>query len=271
MEVYIEYILFDNLAIDILIIKILEVLNKRKFNIFNLIVSAILGAVSVVFLPYLHNKFLLFTYKILISIIMVLLLKKYRKIKEYIINFILFYFATFLVGGMVIGFINIMGIEYMMGNMIMYRFDCPIGVLILLPLCVFALIKIMCKLVMRKVKISKSLYNITIYNYGKEYKMLGFLDTGNALKYNGNAVNIISIGAYIKLSEEKLCAESNNGNCGFKDIEYIEVGGIGNYQKFMSFTVDEMMVEDKRFECVRLAVAMKNFDDYDCVLHSEFV
>ena len=56
-----------------------------------------------------------------------------------------------------------------------------------------------------------------------------------------------------------------------KDVKYLDVGGRGCHENFMSFVIDEMCVEDKVYKSVRVAVAMKNFESFDCILHSEFV
>ena len=42
-------------------------------------------------------------------------------------------------------------------------------------------------------------------------------------------------------------------------------------EKYLTFLVDGLEVNGEIYQNVRLAVAVKNFGDYDCILHKDFV
>ena len=267
MTIYIEYLLIDNFVIDYVIIMVMEFILKKKFNKFRVIIVSLIGAISAIFLPIINSKILLFLYKVLFSLLMVVMLKKYDKFKQYCVHIILFYFSTFLMGGIMIGLMNLLGIEYRMTNVAMYQLDVPIGIVVILLLLTLALVKIICKVVVSKFKLSKSLYDVTIFCNNERMKIMGYLDTGNHLTYDGGGVIVISISTFLKLKSGLIMC----GIEGLSNIKYIDVGGIGNSEKFMSFVVDKIIVADKEFGDVRIAVATKNFDNFDCILHSQYV
>jgi hypothetical protein len=54
-------------------------------------------------------------------------------------------------------------------------------------------------------------------------------------------------------------------------MEYIDISGIGETEKYLSFEINSIELGGKEYRNQRIAVAYKNFGDYDCILYKDFV
>ena len=77
MIIYVDIIILINLLIDLLLIVSLSFLLKRKTSILRVLLSALFGSLSTIFLFSIHSNFILLIYKFLTSIIMVIVAFKY--------------------------------------------------------------------------------------------------------------------------------------------------------------------------------------------------
>ena len=53
-----------------------------------------------------------------------------------------------------------------------------------------------------------------------------------------------------------------------KNPEYIDIWSISSTGKYLSFKVDQMIIGDNIFNDVLIAVVLKNFQDFDCIINS---
>ncbi|MGN0960891.1 MAG: sigma-E processing peptidase SpoIIGA [Christensenellales bacterium] len=275
MELYIEYVILDNVVMNYIILKFIDITLGVKISVLNKCLVCILGTIFSIFLPYLYfNKFLLFGYRFLVSIILVMCIKKFKKIKNFLGIYSLFMTYTFLMGGVCFGLINLLGIKYNSTNLIMFSFEFPMGVFILILLLI---IKLMCKIIWfikTKLKNSNFMYDITLIDGESCAKTTGFYDSGNNIIYDDKGVNIISINLFLKLYKNINLTDvmfKKNEISDLKKISYIDIAGIGKKDKYLSFEIDRIIVNGCNYNSPRLVVAMKNFDNYDCILHKQFV
>lgn len=274
MELYIEYVIMDNLIMDSLIIKSVLNLFKTKIKKINLILFLLLGCISSIFLPYLwHNVVFSFIYKSLVSIVLVMMIKRFVGIKEFIKYYFVFLFITIIFSGVMYGLINLLGLGG--GSSIkIYSYEFPMGVLILIVAMCYWFIKKMIKLLQYQLKIANYLYDIKVVDGEHSVEAVGFFDSGNNVEFNGDAINIISINLFMELYKdfpiEKLIFR-NVANSNLKNPMYINIEGISNGEKFLSFIVDKIEIKNKIFNNVRIAVSMKNFENFDCILHHDLV
>ena len=56
-----------------------------------------------------------------------------------------------------------------------------------------------------------------------------------------------------------------------RQVEYIEIFGIGKKSRYLTFVPRCIEIDGKKFEGKRLAVSMKDFGDYDVVLSNDFI
>ena len=142
MEVYVEYVMLDNLIINCIIIVLVEELLGDKYNRFNLWLSVIFGTVMAIVFPLLkiRNLYLIFL-KILVGIIMVLILKKYATFRRFLTTCIVLFIMTFLMGGVCYGINQILGLKTSVRQLIIGGFEFPISIFVLVSAMVFWIVK----------------------------------------------------------------------------------------------------------------------------------
>lgn len=275
MILYIEYVLLDNIVIDYILIKFLEITFKEKYKKLNKFFACSIGAFMTLLLPFIMGqKILLVLYKISTAIIFVLLLKKYKSFRKFITYLILFIAYTFLIGGACLGIISILGINYTMSGVLVYSFEFPISIFILIFAGVLFLLKKIILILKNQLKITNYLYDIKLIDGNNETSGIGFFDSGNNVKSDGQGVNIISLNLFMKLykeiSIEKIILKNIDVK-NLKNVKYIHIGSLSKSQEYLSFTIDKLFINKKICENAVMAVALKNFDNFDCILHSDCV
>ena len=275
MELYIEYIIIDNSFIDYSIMGLIELTIGVKIKKINKLLVCCIGTGCAFILPYLYGcRVALVLFRLLTSIILVLLIKKYKSFKNFATYYLLFMTYTFLIGGAVLGVINMLGLQYRSSSIIMYSYELPLGVFGVILLLVIRGVMCMCKLIKRKLKSANSMYDVRFYNNGDCVDCLAFFDTGNNITCDSKGVIIISIETLLKLYKDvdiSIVFGDNERNDIFKEKKYLSVSGVGKSEKYLSFVIDNMMIGKRNFKCPRIAVAMKNFQDFDCILHKDYV
>ena len=273
MVLYIEYVLLDNVILDYILIQFLELTFKEKFKKLNKILACSLATVMTVFLPYIMGlQLILILYKILTAVVFVFLLKKYKTFKKFLTYLMTFVTYTFLIGGACLGIISILGIEYTMSGVLIYSFEFPVSLFILIFAGVLWLLKRIVLVLKNHMKISNYLYDIKLIDGMNETSGVGFFDNGNNVQDNGQGVNIISLDLFMKLykefSIEKIILK-NIDTKNLKNAHYIHIGSLSKSQEYLSFTIDKLFINNSICENAVLAVALKNFDNFDCILHSD--
>lgn len=272
MTLYIEYILLDNLIMDFVILKLIENTYKFKFKKLCKVMSCVAGTLSSFLLPYLYDQILILNiYRFSIAIIMVLLLRKYKNFKQYITYLILFITYTFLLGGVSFGIIAMLKIDYTMSGVLFYSFEFPVSVFVLLIYFVVSFINKILKKTSKDFSLSKYLYSIKLFSNNSFVECVAFYDSGNRLQINGKGVNIISVDIFLKLfkniSLNKLLLRDIRG-LGLRNAKYIEIEGLNKNGSYLSFCLEKMSVEGVEYKDVFIAVALKNFNKFDCILSS---
>ena len=105
MIIYVECVLFNNFAIDCLMLYLSLLTLKRKITIWRISISSLIGAVYALFSPLIN-----FTgdivIKILVAFIMCVLTAKILSLKKLILLFAAFLGYSFAFGGIIIGIMN---------------------------------------------------------------------------------------------------------------------------------------------------------------------
>lgn len=176
--IYIDELFILNFMIDYIILNVLtKLLNKNIKNI-KLILSSLVGELSMLLLFLEFNNIFLLMIKILICILMILVCYGFNDMKSFIKEIIYFYILSFFLGGT----LYYLKIE----NLIKYKY-----VLFLIPI-IMNIYKYF-SYDLKNVFMTK--YKVTIYlNNGKILYLNGFMDTGNSLvePYSNRKVIIIN-------------------------------------------------------------------------------
>ncbi len=174
---YIEVLFFFNFFLDFLLLMTTSILLKRRTKIFNLIIGAFIGSLSIIILFLNINSMQLLILKIYLSILMNLFTFYYKNFKYTIYNVLVFYLVSISVGG----FLYLLKINFDYNSLLVLFILCPI--------IIYIYIKQMKMFENRKNKY----YAVLIYIGNKTLSLTGYLDSGNTLMHKNNLVIITNL------------------------------------------------------------------------------
>ncbi len=277
MQVYIEYVITDNLIINCLIIYLVSLLLRIKFRKLNILLAAMIGTLFAVAMPFISlNTYILFPIKLIVGVVMITVLKKFS-LRQFFLTYICFVLLTFMLGGLCFGLMYLLKGTLSINGLIIYGFDVPMSVFILLIAAhVYLAVKLISVLKVERTK-GKSLYKVLLTINGKTCSLYGFLDTGNMVYDSDNPVIILSYKSFSKICKEvtldKLITKKVSGD-DLRDAHYIPLSSATDTQDMLIFKINKMEIfnEDKRvvYNNVYTGLSYKNFDNFDCILHPDF-
>ena len=178
MKIYVDVILFINFSFDLLILLSTSIILKRKSKFYRLMLGAFIGSLSILFLFINITNLELFIFKIIISIIMILVSFGYKNTKYFGKNILFLYTISIILGGFLyylsckFSYKNTGLVFYFKGLSINYIF-----LLITSPIILYIYIKETKSLK----QISNNIYKVKLKIENKTYELNGFMDTGNNL------------------------------------------------------------------------------------------
>lgn len=179
MVVYVDIIVLINFLIDLLLIVSLSFLLKIKTSMLRILLSALFGSFSTIFLFSIHNNILLMVYKFLTSILLVIIAFKYENFNYFKDNLVYLYILSIILGGGIYLLNN--SISFNNKGLMFEHNGIEINLILLLfisPIILYKYIKSE-----RNYKLTYSnYYDVDIYYSDKKISGTGFLDTGNKLK-----------------------------------------------------------------------------------------
>ena len=255
MQVYIEYAILDNFIVDWFLLRQAAVLLRIKFKKRFLLLAATIGTVVAVVLPIADvPQIISFIIKLLLGALMCFVAVKHSNLVAYVKYFNVFLLLTFLLGGLVIGIMSILGIPYdfeaYYSNKLM-----PIGLNVLFGyLLAFGIKRFIARFV-SSVLIAPDLYETEISVGGRTFKAVAFFDNGNRLKDEKTGLPIIICGEkfFNKLSTSAMLVAAGR-------ILYSTASGTGEN---VFYNTDYVIVNKGREGAVRHAFLMKG--NVNCV------
>lgn len=184
MKVYIDLIIIINFFYDFLIISATSTLLKRNVSLLRNTLSSILGEISLITLFVPIDKTLLIIFKVLLSIIMVIV--SFGR-KNFLENIFYFYVITIILGGS----------SYLFGG------DLYTTNIILLMLISPFIITLYIKSIREYKSKLNCLYDVILIEGTKTYKFNGYLDTGNKLIDPITKLPVIMINKDLNISAKK--------------------------------------------------------------------
>ena len=285
MIIYIEQVLIDNFIINFFIILTLKTILKAKINKINMVLSSLLGSVVALLLPLFgFNLIINSLVKILLSLVMVVILKKFVKLKEYILYYLTFLFITFLYGGACLFILMYFDKNFKINNFTTYSL--PLGVIVLIVFFIMIVIKNIFKNFYNRKKINNYVYKIVIENNAEKDELLGFLDSGNTLvdSLTGKPITVVNYSSLknvlkdISITDIILNKETKL-NKFFKNVHIIETTSIGNNKnKILIIEVEKLEIYlDNSVNIINNAIiglTLKNFINdlgYNALLNSKLI
>jgi len=162
-------------------------------------------------------------------------------------------------------------------GIIINGFEIPVSIFaLLISIYVYLLFKFI-QTVKAKNNINKFKYNIVIKHNNKKYNIDGYLDTGNKTYDNDSPIIILGLKTFFNIfhniTYENLLLSKNIFSL-LSNPHYIKVSSVNGTNKMLVFNIDEMDIyisnEIKTFKNVKMGLALKNFSDFDCLLHPDY-
>ena len=191
MQVYIEYAILDNFFVDYFLLRQAAVILRIKFKKRWLILSSVIGTAVAVILPLFYLPTVVsFAVKLLLGMVISFTAVKHRNFIGYIKYFNVFLLLTFLLGGVIIGIMSLLGIPYdfraYYSNKLL-----PIGLNVLFGYLLYFGIRKFVDRFVSSVMIAPDLYDAEVIINGVSFKAVAFFDNGNRLKDEKTGLPII--------------------------------------------------------------------------------
>lgn len=197
-SIYIDVLIFQNIAMNFFLLYLLSRVTNNTSKFWKIFLAAFVGSlyVFVLLIPSLHI-FYSFIFKVVVSLIMLLIAFTPRNIKKFIKLTCVFYTEAFLLGGGIIGFfyliygdINTLDSAFLLSK-ISSRF------IIIGSIFTTLFVKIGFDVFESYFKEKDLTVELEIYIDGKSCTIKGFIDTGNYLKdpLNGSKVIVSYLNA----------------------------------------------------------------------------
>lgn len=255
MKIYLDLIMILNFFIDFILLITVSLILKRKTEITRLMLGSFVGGISILTLFFNINNILLFIIKLIISIFMILISFGYRNIKYTLVNILYLYMTSIILGG----FLYLLNLEfsYKHVGIIFYNNGLSINFIFLIifsPIILYIYIK-----QIKSLKYNYSnYYNIEIYLNNKQYKYIGYFDTGNVLKDSLTGKNVVLI------DKRKILFNIKE----FRLIPYMGVNG-NNMIKVVK--IDKLIFKNKEYDVLLGIMDNINLDGVDVILNKNLL
>lgn len=264
MEIVVEYVLLENLLINMIVLKTTALLTKEKGRLF--LLSSFLSACLTVAMPIFYlSAFGYFLIEIGVAILSICLSFKFKTFKKFIHIFLCFFVTLFVYGGACYFFESLFGIQ---------------SILIVLGIVVFVfvIIKFLMKKFNRKASIDGFCFNVEIETGGIVTHWKGFLDSGNMLfdPLTESPVTLINYKVFSSIFKEIDLQDIFMKTEKLKRLRfahYINFNTLGSDNKILVFQVDKLKVNENIVEKATLGLSLKDFDKAfgtDIILHNNF-
>ena len=256
MKIYLDLLMLLNFAIDFILLLTVSLILKRNISITRIMIGAFFGGISILFLFFNMSSFMLFLFKILISIMMIIITFKYINIKYTLINLLYLYMSSIILGG----FLYLLNVEfsYKQIGIIFINNGLSINFIFLLlfsPIILYIYIK-----QTKNLRYNYSnYYNIEIINKNKKYKYTAYMDSGNVL------IDSLTKKSVILIDKRKLLFN-------IKEFRLIPYMGVDGYNMIKVVKIDKLLFNNKEYNNVLLGI-MDNIslDGVDVILNRKLL
>lgn len=183
MTVYLDIVLLENILLNYIIILSTAILSKEKINFLKIILSSIVGGIFAI-VSYITDVSVVsgIIIKIMISIIMMKIAFKGRKLNKFIKTLIFFYLVSFTFGGIAFMLLFFINPQNIIINENRFVGTYPLKVAVLAGGLGFIIITIVAQIIKNKLIKNNMICELEIFYKGKNKKIKTMLDTGNLLK-----------------------------------------------------------------------------------------
>ena len=261
MKIYIDLVLLLNFGFDLILLFGVAILLRRSTTLKRLIISSLVGSLTIFAMFIEVSSISLFLIKVLISIFMVLIAFGYKDIKYFGNNLFYLYTSSIILGGFLY-FLNLQ-FSYKNEGLIFYFDGLSINVIALIvlsPIIIYAYVK---QGLLLKNTYS-NYYNVDIYlKNGRVIETTAFLDTGNKLEDPYKRRPIILINKdLIKIDYEK------------ERMVLVPYDAINHHGLLKCLIPDKIFIQGVGFRS-NFLIGLSNekilIDGVDCIIHSKLI
>lgn len=262
MEIVVEYVLVENILIDMMIFKTTSLALGVKGRFFFLI--SLFASVFALVLPIFHlEKIPMFFVKVLFGILLTNMAFKFSSLRAFLKVFLVFLLTTFLYGGI--------------AAFVLQSFGDILTIVLLAIIAVFYfVIKHLLKFMAKRKKVMALCCDVELEFKGKRVACKGFLDTGNFLTdpLTSRPVSIIDLNLFSKIFGQEKMVELLTRKVDISNFEsghFINISTVGKSDKVLAFEIDKMKIGGKEIgEKPMLALSFQNFSSYEMILNSSY-
>lgn len=227
MTIYVDVVLIENIAMNYIILFATAIISKSEVKILKILLSSIIGGIYAI-LAYIANLSMVFNLflKIFLSISMVYISYKPKKIKSLAKQLILFYLVSFTFGGAAFMLLYFLKPQDIISKNGMFIGTYPIKVALLGGIVGFTIIVIGFKTIKGKLSTKNIYCEIEIVFRNKNQVVKTMIDSGNQLKEPITGFPVIIV------EEDKL-----------KDILSTEI--LQNVENIMNGNINQQLDVDK--------------------------
>lgn len=256
MKIYLDLIMILNFFIDFILLLTVSLILKRNVKLTKIILGAFVGGISILFLFFYINSVVLFLFKLIISILMILITFGFKSIKYTLINLLYLYMSSIILGG----FLYLLNIEFSYKHIGIIFFNNGLSInfiflIIFSPVILYIYIK-----QTKNLKYNYSnYYNVEIINKNKKYKYTAYMDSGNVL------VDSLTKKSVILIDKRKLLFNIKE----FRLIPYLGVNG-SNMIKVVK--IDKLLFNNKEYNNVLVGIMDKiSLDGVEVILNRKLL
>ncbi|MFA5523566.1 MAG: sigma-E processing peptidase SpoIIGA [Tissierellales bacterium] len=183
MYIWVEYLLLENMVINLLLLHLTGRFTKTEANNIRLLLASFIGAIYALVIFFPSFRFMTkFTIKVSISVLLIIVAFNPTKIKKVVRLIATFYVIAFIFAGASLALFYLAGVDAYAGDGIFYIKNFPIKVLVLAISISYILIKIVWGYIHSILIKSKIYIPIIVSLNNKTVEIIGLLDTGNLLR-----------------------------------------------------------------------------------------
>ncbi|MDE6276215.1 MAG: sigma-E processing peptidase SpoIIGA [Clostridia bacterium] len=256
MQVYIEYVIANNLFINALILILTLRFMRYKLNKLAVFIASALGTVFAVFLP-IYDALNIFIFKLILSLIMIAIVLGKCGIKKYLCGCGIFYALTFALGGVTVGLASLFSYELADLSSSLIPFYVAIaGIALTLAQ------KLIHKYIVLAKRKSRYEDTVILSANGKQITCKAYYDSGNRLYYKNKPTIIVDESIALQLY----------GQNGLNSLDsYTQIDTVIGKKNIKVFPLDYLQEEGKKDKVygVMAGISERIQGQYQVVLHCD--
>ena len=256
MKIYLDLVMILNFGIDFILLLTVSLILKRNVKLTRIMLGAFIGGLSILFLFFNINSFILFIFKLFISILMILTTFGYKTIKYTLVNILYLYMSSIILGG----FLYLLNLEFSYKHIGMIFFNNGLSInfiflIIFSPIILYIYIK-----QTKNLRYNYSnYYNIEIINKNKKYKYTAYMDSGNVL------VDSLTKKSVILIDKRKILFN-------IKEFRLIPYMGVNGSNMIKVIKIDKLLFNNKEYNNVLLGIIDNiSLDGVDVILNRKLL